>query len=526
MMKLKTKKRLTNVAQAIFFLLGGIEYAVVLPTLNEYLGSLDGDATFFGIVMAAFSFSGVLTSPLYGLFQDRFHRTKILILFANLFEIAGNFLYFVGGTKYMLLGSRLVSGVGAGVGSSIFAQISRTSTEKGRASALSTASGARQIGLLLGPALNFPLNSLDFNIGPFHVNKFSGPGILMCILYVVLEFVVLFLFYDIPPLDKQDIILAAEENSALSPPSGNVTIVDGKDSLEKSLYSINADGMSDLLDNANSSATNGLPRLNSGRAEVYQRDTCNNDSSEDSYGERNVDKIQKISLLDVFLKEEVLVLLTAQFVFMFNQTCLETAVTVMTKNLLDFGGIENSILFAVAGFELLASFIVIKCISKFISDRTMLFASVTLELVPYIMLMIFYPHATPGRSQNLWWFSILFIIQVSGLGFLVISIVSLFSKVTPPEMQGFAQGVRRAVGGIGTIMGPLWAGGMQNIPFETLAIMMALFLLVWMMSLMSWKLLRPHSEVAAETSQASCKEDSKEETKPLLNGDVKDYGVA
>ncbi|XP_071805300.1 major facilitator superfamily domain-containing protein 8-like isoform X2 [Asterias amurensis] len=454
MMKLKTKKRLTNVAQAIFFLLGGIEYAVVLPTLNEYLGSLDGDATFFGIVMAAFSFSGVLTSPLYGLFQDRFHRTKILILFANLFEIAGNFLYFVGGTKYMLLGSRLVSGVGAGVGSSIFAQISRTSTEKGRASALSTASGARQIGLLLGPALNFPLNSLDFNIGPFHVNKFSGPGILMCILYVVLEFVVLFLFYDIPPLDKQDIILAAEENSALSPPSGNVTIV------------------------------------------------------------------------DVFLKEEVLVLLTAQFVFMFNQTCLETAVTVMTKNLLDFGGIENSILFAVAGFELLASFIVIKCISKFISDRTMLFASVTLELVPYIMLMIFYPHATPGRSQNLWWFSILFIIQVSGLGFLVISIVSLFSKVTPPEMQGFAQGVRRAVGGIGTIMGPLWAGGMQNIPFETLAIMMALFLLVWMMSLMSWKLLRPHSEVAAETSQASCKEDSKEETKPLLNGDVKDYGVA
>ena len=125
-----------------------------------------------------------------------------------------------------------------------------------------------------------------------------SPQILMCILYVVLEFVVLFLFYDIPPLDKQDIILAAEENSALSPPSGNVAIVDGKDGLEKSLYSINADGMSDLLDNANSSATNGLRHLNSGRVEDYQRDMCNNDSSEDSYEERNDDKIHKISLLD------------------------------------------------------------------------------------------------------------------------------------------------------------------------------------------------------------------------------------
>lgn len=44
---------------------------------------------------------------------------------------------------------------------------------------------------------------------------------------------------------------------------------------------------------------------------------------------------------------------------------------------------------------------------------------------------------------------------------------------------GFAQGIRRACGGVGTIMGPLWAGGMQNFPFETLAVMMALFILVW-----------------------------------------------
>ena len=63
------------------------------------------------------------------------------------------------------------------MGSAIFAQIPLTSTEAGRASAISTASAARQIGLLLGPALNLPLSSCNFYIGPFHVNNFTGPGV-------------------------------------------------------------------------------------------------------------------------------------------------------------------------------------------------------------------------------------------------------------------------------------------------------------------------------------------------------------
>ncbi len=111
----------------------------------------------------------------------------------------------------------------------------------------------------------------------------------------------LFLFYDIPPLDQQETILAAEERAASSPPSRNDTLIEGKDGLQKSLYSINGDGMSDLLNNANnaeSTATNGSQQLNSGRVEDYQSDICHDDSDEDNYGERNDDKIQKFSLLD------------------------------------------------------------------------------------------------------------------------------------------------------------------------------------------------------------------------------------
>ena len=75
-------------------ILVGIEFpspAFIIPTLNEYLGHLGGDAVFFGVVMAAFSFSSVLASPIYGLVQDHLRQTKVVILFANLWEIAGGY---------------------------------------------------------------------------------------------------------------------------------------------------------------------------------------------------------------------------------------------------------------------------------------------------------------------------------------------------------------------------------------------------------------------------------------------------
>ncbi|XP_038078943.1 uncharacterized protein LOC119746207 [Patiria miniata] len=520
---LKTKKRLTNFAQSIFFLLGGIEYAVVLPTLNEYLGHLDGDPLFFGMVMAAFSFSGVLVSPLYGLIQDRIHKTKVLILFANLWEIGGNFLYFYGGSKYVLLGSRLLCGLGAGVGSAIFAQISRTSTERDRASALSVASAARQIGLLLGPALNLPLNICNFYIGPFHVNNFTGPGILMCILFIIMQVLIFFCFYDIPPLEEQT---ECENEDGKSDPVVVGSVQAQSDSCDPSSVCFQEGANRDIVNggfydsHTTDSSQGRCQRLNSGRA------VCNAVQLSDETSTSSSDEKKTFSKLDVFLKEEVLVLLTAQFVFLFNQTCLETSVTVMTKRLLDFGGVENSILYAVAGFELLLSFVVIKCISKVVSDRAMIFGALTVEIVPYILLLVFYPHATPGRDKNLWWFATLFIVQVSGLGFLFIGLVSLFSKVTPGAMQGFAQGIRRAVGGIGTIMGPLWAGCIANWPFETIAVMLALFVLVMGMNVLSWKRLKPHSDIT-DSRQAPARDDLNEEAKPLLNinADETDYGL-
>ncbi len=83
------KKWTTYICMALFFLAGGIEYSVVFPTLLEYLQTKGGKEWLYGLTLAGFSISNLVTAPLYGIFFDKTHQTKIIVLFANLFEIGG-----------------------------------------------------------------------------------------------------------------------------------------------------------------------------------------------------------------------------------------------------------------------------------------------------------------------------------------------------------------------------------------------------------------------------------------------------
>lgn len=47
-----------------------------------------------------------------------------------------------------------------------------------------------------------------------------------------------------------------------------------------------------------------------------------------------------------------------------------------------------------------------------------------------------------------------------------------------PSPKGFSQGVRRSVGGLATILGPLWAGGLTNNLYIMLGMMLALLLMI------------------------------------------------
>ena len=79
----------TRVTIAAFFLVGGIEYSVIFPTLWDFLRGKGGEEWMYGLTLAAFSISNLVTGPLYGVIFDMTHQTKLIVLVANLFEIGG-----------------------------------------------------------------------------------------------------------------------------------------------------------------------------------------------------------------------------------------------------------------------------------------------------------------------------------------------------------------------------------------------------------------------------------------------------
>uniref|UniRef100_A0A3Q3EWK8 Major facilitator superfamily domain containing 8-like 2 n=1 Tax=Labrus bergylta TaxID=56723 RepID=A0A3Q3EWK8_9LABR len=435
------KRNLTFLTIGLIFMLSGIEYAVILPTIWRYLQILEAPPYFLGLGLSAFSLSGLLTGPLFGLWSDRSKTTKSIILFSNLFEIAGNFMYFIGYSKWLLLCSRLVAGIGAGAGSSIFGFLTRSTRPEERAGIFAAVMACRQAGLLVGPAFNLFLRLCDFELGPFVVNKYTSPGIFMCLLWVLLQFVVLVMYWDIPPNSSEGVAVMVEMKQ--------------EDGYEEE-----------------------APLMGSDEEPVQIYRAVNSDELGTSTSSRmqGLNPFENFSVK--FLREEVVVLLTAQFITLFNQTALETMVTPLTQRYFGFDELGNSLMYSLCGVEVILGFFFVRWLSKKVADRVVLAVGLVICCTACIWCLVFLCNP---RGANLWELSAFIIgvfLQLLGLPFVAVSQVSLFSKVTAEKTQGFSQGVRRSVGGLATILGPLWAGGLTNNLYIMLGMMLALLLMI------------------------------------------------
>ncbi|XP_036410736.1 major facilitator superfamily domain-containing protein 8-like [Megalops cyprinoides] len=462
-MDYRRKRKLTFFTIGLIFLLSGVEYAVILPTIWGYLQILSAQPFFLGLGLSAFSLSGLLSGPLFGHWSDRTRTTKGIILFSNLFEIAGNFMYFMGYSKWLLLSSRLVAGIGAGAGSSIFGFLTRNTAPEDRATVFAAVMACRQAGLLIGPAFNLFLRLCDFQLGPFVVNKYTSPGLFMCVMWILLQLVVLLMYWDLPPLDAAAQGVDEEEDEVDENVEEEEKPLMGPEEPLEAYGTVNSDQSETLI-------------------------TPNGDLSQHSSpsitGES--DPFKNFSASKEFLREEVIVLLTAQFITLFNQTALETMVTPMTQKYFNFRELENSVMYCLCGVEVIVGFFFVRWLSRQVADRVVLAVGLIICNISCAWCLIFLANPQGTFAWQLSAFVIGVFLQLLGLPFVAVSQVSLFSKVTAEKTQGFSQGVRRSVGGLATILGPLWAGGLTGNLYVMLGMMLALLALLTIMMMFSY----------------------------------------
>lgn len=82
---------------------------------------------------------------------------------------------------------------------------------------------------------------------------------------------------------------------------------------------------------------------------------------------------------------------------------------------------------------------------------------ISVNLLTLIYLIVYLPKAIP-RSNNYVEFLAPCFLNVFSLPLIVLSSISLLSKVTSLHTQGMTQGIRRTLVGIANILGPLWSG--------------------------------------------------------------------
>jgi len=404
------------VVLCLWFLLSGIEYAIILPSINEFLNQVVTDKTnqsfYLGFALSAFSLTGLIFSPIYGRITDKTNSVKLTIVISNLFEIAGNFMYMASNNGMMVVVARLIAGIGSGSGSSIFGAVSKTTSKEERTPKLAQLMSVRQVGLIIGPAFNILLTKLDFYWGTVHVNNLSGAGFFMALIWSVYT-IGMMVFYKESSISK------------------------GSDEENESLVSENKNDYGSTTQN----------------------------SCEDNFTETNENVQSWSSIFADLFREEIIVCLAAQFFIMFIQTGFETILTPLTSQYFGWNSQANSLLFLGGGIDVLISFLVMAKLSKFLSDRLMILIgfSVCFILTGFYIPFIYYAQFAP---QGTTWVYICFIgltvFFIFNLPFLFTPHVSLFSKLTNVETQAFNQGVRLSVRGLGQILGPIWASSLTG----------------------------------------------------------------
>lgn len=510
----KRKRRCTLAAIGILSLFGGVEYALILPTLYLRLATYNAPGFYLGLVISAYSFSGLFVSPIMGRIYDKTRKSKILISFTNIVECIGSIMYWMGLSPLFLIMSRLVAGLGNGYFPIILAEVTHGTSNEARTSMVSTVMAMRQFGLLLGPGFNLFLTKMDFNIGPFKVDQYSSPGLFLAALWVIAQLIVTFLYF---PMTK---LIPAGDLNEETPPS-DPDLSSSSDSTKSLTHEPNG-----IVDSKPEEVTN---YKQNGIASVEENGTAAHESVPDHIKEAEeydeVHSLQHRSLKQALLDityEEYMAIYMLTFVSLFNQCGMETMFTPLASKFFGWQEEQISILFCLAGVLILISFFMVHICSKRFRDRTLIIFGSLCQVVTLAYCLYWIPHFHSNSDvylQNTLILLPALAVNVFGLPFLFVCHISLFSKLLHRDIQGFGHGTRRIIAGIAAILGPLWASSLLDDHLLMFGVMLGLNILALLLILLSYKKLNVADNVEPPSEQVVTVEPEKDvnERTKLIN---------
>jgi len=181
---------------------------------------------------------------------------------------------------------------------------------------------------------------------------------------------------------------------------------------------------------------------------------------------------------------------------------LESSVPPIMDIYFSYGDQANSVLYLLAGIELILVFCILNISSRRISDRKLISVGLILMLVALTWLSSTLPRFQANDRSNLPYFAVGVMLDLAGIPTVCDVGLSLYSKLLPDKMQGVGNAVRRFVSQLAIILGPIWgAGTLSCSPYVMLLVPLALLSLGSLLFLLSYSKLEPEAGRDEDNSQ-------------------------
>ncbi|MDX9760335.1 MAG: MFS transporter, partial [Bacteroidota bacterium] len=162
---------------AIIFLITFIDllgFGIVIPIIPSYAEAGFGASdVMVGFVVASFSFSQLLFTPIWGRLSDRFGRRPIL-LFGLALTVVSYLMFGLAHSLEMLIASRLLAGIGGANISAAQAYISDVTRPEERARGMGLIGAAFGLGFVFGPFIGGALVGYGHQVPGFAAAAISA----------------------------------------------------------------------------------------------------------------------------------------------------------------------------------------------------------------------------------------------------------------------------------------------------------------------------------------------------------------
>ena len=473
------KRKATLACFIIRMFLLGAEYAIILPSIWLYLKTFGVKPWFLGLVVGVYPAAALFSPPVVGYVFDKTKRTKEIILVLNAFEIAGNIVYALPFSHWLVFFGRMLAGFGDGFYACANAEITFTFPQTKRTGMLAFIELGRVLGLTVGPALNFFLSKVYFYIGEWRVDYGTSPGLFMALLWILAEVLTVFYTSDLSKLveERARYYPNFKLDTRVAPPKEYE--IDFKRVRETSLCESVLDvqyGDEEPLINKKKKngrhfrfyqSVNGKllvdDEIPEDDEEYFQTESSFNTSeSDDSIEiETNESYLRQIYQL---LSAEILVIFYADLILWLVQTEFEVFLPLMTQEEYGWTETQVSIVYIVGSIWLMFEFFLMYKFSEKskIKDHHYINVSLVLNIIAILLFMCEQiPDENDLHSREAIFMTICLCVY-SSIPLNLVAAKALIGKLVPREKVGITQGLYGSVGRVTLVVGPIIAGTAFN----------------------------------------------------------------